>query len=204
MNKIGQSLVLGVSLFALVLSNMAYGASKSRALGDFHMSFYLDAYGQVSGFELFTKVIDKEAYLGLSCSGRSPFPMLQILLFNDEVLTDSPKLLKVSYQIKSFEDLVSKGGKQIQPSDVNVVLQGILQPVDTADEYSNKVRLELDSMQVKTMRGMQLAYGKLLQQLKQGGSIAVNLNHRAFGERQYEFSLKGLKALLEPHESICR
>ena len=176
----------------LILSTPTLAEKTTQTQGDFHLSLYKDSQGQLDDLELFTKVPDKDVYLGLTCSHMSPFPMLEVLLFNDEVLMDSPRLLTVSYQID---------GKQ---SATAVALQGILKPTDTADEYSNKVRLELDSGQVKTMGGMQVAYQTLLAQLKAGTSLDIALKHKGFGEKQYSFSLQGLNELLSPNEFICR
>ncbi len=186
---------MGLSLFTaslMILGDSALAAKTTQTQGDFHLTLYTDSQGQLDDLELFTKVPDKDVYLGLTCSHMSPFPMLEVLLFNDEVLMDLPRLLTVHYQIDGKESATA------------IALQGILKPTDTADEYSNKVRLELDSGQVKTMGAMQTAYQTLLTQLKAGQSIEITLKHRGFGEKQYPFSLQGLKTLLTPNESICR
>ncbi len=195
MHKFQQWVSLSLSLFALsltLLSSGAFAAKTTQIEGDFHLSLYEDQQGQLENLELFTKIPDKEVYLGLTCSSMSPFPMFEVLLFNNEVLMKTPGLLKVSYQIDGQVDASS------------ITLQGVLEPVNSADEHSNKVRLELAYGQVKTMDKMQAAYQTLLGQLKAGDSIDITLKHRKMGEKQYRFSLQGLKTLLTPNESICR
>jgi hypothetical protein len=194
MQKFKQWRRLSLPLFAVFLvtfGHHALAAKTTQTQGDFHLSLYHNQQGQLDDLELFTKMPDKEVYFGLTCSAMSPFPMLEVLLFNREVLIDLPRLLKVSYQID---------GKAVASA---VALQGILKPVDTADEYSNKVRLELVTGQLKTMGSLSSEYQRLLSQLKAGQSIQITLMHRGFGEKQYLFSLQGLKALLQPNESIC-
>lgn len=195
MHKFPQWVSLSLRLFAFslaLLSTSAFAAKTTQVEGDFHLSLYQDRQGQLESLELFTKIADKEVYLGLTCSAMSPFPMLEVLLFNNEVLMETPGLFKVSYRIDGQVDASA------------ATLQGVLRPVNNADEHSNKVRLELASGQVKTMGMMQAAYQTLLGQLKAGHSIDISLKHRRVGEKQYRFSLQGLKTLLTPNESICR
>lgn len=195
MHKFQQWISLSLTLFAislLMVGNGALAAKTTATQGDFHLTLYQDQQGQLDDLELFTKIADKEIYLGLTCSAMSPFPMLELLLFNSEVLMDSPALLKVDYQINGQADAPI------------VILQGVLKAVNSADEHANKVRLELAHGQVTTMGMMQVAYQTLLEQLKAGHSIDITLQHQKFGEKQYHFSLQGLNALLAPNESICR
>lgn len=175
----------------LLISGSAFADRTAQTQGDFHLTLYSDSQGQLDDLELFTKVPDKEVYLGLTCSHMSPFPMVEVLLFNDALLLDSPALLAVSYEID---------GKR---SDA-VALQGILKETNTTEEVSNKIRLEVASGEVRTMTAMQALYQTLLAQLKAGHSIEITLKHRRFGEQLYQFSLQGLSELLSPHESICR
>lgn len=165
---------------------------QQSVMGDFHRTIYLGQQGVVSDIELFTKQADKEVFFGVTCSSMSPFPMLQILLFNDEVLSEAPKFLSVSYRIN---------GESIEHQPV---LQGILQVVDSADEFSNKVRLELESGKIRSMNVMNSGYQTLLRDLMLGQKVAFTLNSRAFGSQNYEFSLNGFKGLIEPYESVCR
>ncbi len=195
MHKFQQWVSLSLSLFALflaLLSTSALAAKTTQTEGDFHLSLYQDQQGQLKNLELFTKIADKEVYLGLTCSSMSPFPMFEVLLFNDEVLMETPGLFKVSYRIDGQVDALA------------ITLQGVLKPVNSAEEHSNKVRLELAYGQVKTMGMMQAAYQTLLGQLKAGHSIDITLKHRRVGEKQYRFSLQGLNTLLTPNENICR
>ena len=119
----------------VLFSGAALAEREQSVQGDFHRTLYLGQQGVVSDIELFTKQAEHEVFFGVTCSSMSPFPMLQILLFNDEVLSETPKFLSVRYRID---------GESIEHQPT---LQGILQVVDTADEFSNKVRLELETGQ---------------------------------------------------------
>lgn len=184
------------SLFGLwaitLFSNQAIAETEQSVEGDFHRTLYIGQQGVISDIELFTKQPEKEVFFGVTCSAMSPFPLLQVLLFNDEVLSETPKFLSVRYRIDG-ESIEHK------PS-----LQGILKVVDSADEFSNKVRLELESGQIRSMNVMNKGYQTLLSDLKQGQKVAFTLTSRSFGSQNYEFSLKGFKALIEPYESVCR
>jgi len=181
-----------VLLMLFVSSVFAQGQREQQVSEDFHLTAYLGQQGVVSDIELFTKQSEKEVFLGVTCSSMSPFPLLQILLFNDEVLSETPKFLSVNYRID---------GESIEHKPA---LQGILKVVDSVDEFSNKVRLELESGKIRSMNVMNEGYRTLLNDLKRGKQVAFTLNSRAFGTKQYVFSLKGLKALIEPYESVCR
>lgn len=178
-------------LLGLLSVNAGAGVQQKSAQ-DFHMKIYTDAQGSAQDFELFTKVEEREVFLGLSCASMSPFPLLQVLLFNDEVVSESPRLMEVRYRV-------------IPESELDPVeLQGILKVVDNVDEFSNKIRLELASGQMRSMSEMQAAYAGLLSQLMQSDALEVTLSHRSVGRQTYRFSLKGLKPLLTPHQSLCR
>ena len=159
---------------------------------DYHLTAYIGQQGVVSDIELFTKQAEHEVFFGVTCSSMSPFPLLQILLFNDEVLSETPKFLTVTYQID---------GERVEHKPT---LQGILKVLDSADEFSNKVRLELESGKIRSMRVMDEGYQNLLHDLKLGQQVEFVLNSRAFGSKRYQFSLKGLRSLIEPYESVCR
>ena len=195
MHKCQQWVSLSLSLFTVslaLLSTCVLAAKTTQTEGDFHLSLYQDQQDQLESLELFTKIPDKEVYLGLTCSTMSPFPLIEVLLFNQEVLMETPGLMDVSYRINGQTDA--------SPA----TLQGVLNPMNNAAEHSNKVRLELASGQVKTMGRMHAVYQSLLDQQKAGRSIDITLQHRRVGEKQYRFSLQGLNALLTPNESICQ
>ena len=179
-----------VMLMASFLSLPSLAEQKVQE--DYHLTTYVGQQGIVSDIELFTKQAKGEVFFGVTCSTMSPFPLLQILLFNDEVLSEMPKFLSIDYAING------------QKRDEQPRLQGILQVVDTADEYSNKVRLELEPGNLRTLALMNEGYQTLLKNLKAGQSIDITLTSRAFGSKRYQFSLKGLSVLLEPHQSVCR
>jgi len=190
--------VQSLSLYLVPLMIVALGVMASPVMAeqkvsqDYHLTTYAGQQDSISDIGLFTKQSETEAFFGVTCSSMTPFPYIQILLFNDEVLSETPKFLKVAYTVdgKVFEQ---------QPA-----LQGILQVVDTADEYSNKVRLELVPNKVRSLTLMNQGYQQLLEQLKAGQSIEVSISSRAFGTKDYQFSLKGLKTLIEPHQAVCR
>ena len=176
----------------ILLSGQAIAETEQSVEGDFHRTIYIGQQGVISDIELFTKQPDKEVFFGVTCSAMSPFPLLQVLLFNGAVLSETPKFLSVAYRIDG-ESIEHKPG-----------LQGILNVVDSADEFSNKVRLELELGQIRSMNVMNKGYQTLLSDLKQGRKVVFSLHSRSFDSQNYEFSLEGLKALLEPYESVCR
>ncbi len=167
-------------------------AAEQRVLDDYHLTVYYGQQELVSDIELFTKQPDKEVFFGVTCSSMSPFPLIQVLLFNDEVLSDSTRFLRVSYQVDQ------------QKANNEQALQGILKAVDNFEERSNKVRLELDPDQLRSVGDMDRGYQALLSDLKSGKTLQITLHSGAIGKHNYQFSLQGLKALLEPHEAVCR
>ena len=174
-------------------SSVSMAAEREQKVSeDFHLTTYIGQQDVVSDIELFTKQAEKEVFFGVTCSSMSPFPLLQILLFNDEVLSETPKFLSVGYRID---------GESIEH---NPALQGILKVMDSAEEFSNKVRLELEPGKIRSMNVMNEGYEALLNDLKAGEQVKFTLNSRAFGTKDYAFSLKGFKALIEPYESVCK
>lgn len=201
MNQVSYRHWMRVALMAVLsvgFASYAVAKPQAQALGDFHMTLYQGAYGEVSDFELFTKQAANEIYFGISCSDRTPFPLLQVLLFNQHVLLDDPAEIKVSY---AFPQKSAKQGHSVADS---VALKGVLRSIKTAGETSNKVRLELDTAHFKSMNAMADAYAQLLNQLKLASSVEITFKDARFGEKHYIFSLKGLEALIKPHEAICR
>ena len=167
-------------------------ADRTEVVGDYHVSLYNDMYGDVMELEAFTKLADKPIYFGLGCSTMSPFPVFQVLLFDDEILSETPKFMSASYAI--------------QNSNVKPVsgLQAVLKPTLNADEISNKLRIEMSSEGAqKALRIMNDGYREMLNQFSQGQTIQVKFEHRKVGQHDYTFSLKGMKALLSKYGSIC-
>ena len=137
-----------VALFTVLalLTTFVSAQSEQRVFEDYHLTVYKGEQGVVTGIELFTKHAEQEAFFGVTCTSMSAFPLIQILLFNDEVLSETPKFLGVSYRIDSEQ--VSH-----QPA-----LQGVLKVEDSIDEHSNKVRLELKSGETRSMNVMDQSY----------------------------------------------
>jgi hypothetical protein len=171
------------------------GATKTQVIGDFHMTTYEDALGNISEFEMFTKQPDKEVYLGLSCTDMSPFPTLKIVLLGDNIIsTLSKNYIEVNYKITTKT-----------PTNI-VPLVASLKSTYKNKSFSNEIRLELDRAKIKNMSEIQNLYSKLLNDLKQGSAIIINLSSQEFDldKQQYKLSLEGFKQLLTPYEAICR
>jgi len=77
-------LVLSVLLFlpGLVIS------AETQVNQDYHLSLYKDIQGSVDALELFTKAADKREFFGVTCSMQSPMPLIQVILFDDEIMRD--------------------------------------------------------------------------------------------------------------------
>ncbi|MDG6779135.1 hypothetical protein QCB44_10500 [Thiomicrorhabdus sp. zzn3] len=180
-----------LGLMAVVLTASVQAAEQS-VFQDYHLSVYRDAQQSAEHIELFTKMPDREVFFGIRCSSQSPFPMLEVLLFNDEVMSELPRLLQADYRIDG------------QAGDPAFKWQAVLKPHNTFEEVSNRVRIELDPQSVKSMNVMQEGYQSLLENLKQGEKLEVTFSHRALGKPTYAFSLRGLKKLLEPYQDVCK
>jgi len=168
------------------------GMAEQRVNQDFHLTTYAGQQGVISDIELFTKHESREVFFGITCSSMSPFPLIQVLLFNDEVISETPRFLRVSYLLDGPN---SEGSPK---------LQGILKPVDTFEERSNKIRLELEPDHIRSLSGMNQGYEVLLQRLQSSKQVVFTFNSGAIGTHTYEFSLNGLSTLLEPYQSVCR
>ncbi|MDX1347157.1 MAG: hypothetical protein R3189_02775 [Thiomicrorhabdus chilensis] len=180
-----------VFLTGIVVAQGVQAVSQQKVMGDYHLTIYEDAQGSVDGIELFTKLADREAFFGVSCTRMSPFPLLQVLLFNDEVISESPRLLKLRYSLE---------GSTLQSDG----LQGVLKATDSVEEHSNKIRIEFGSVGLGSMQAMQEAYDELLDKLAASKTLKLELSHRTLGNFEYGFSLKGLGSLLTPYRDICR
>ena len=179
--------VLFVSLMSLLPGLVV--SAESKVLKDYHMSLYKDVQGSLDGFELFTKQEKKRVFFGLTCSIQSPLPLFQVILFDDEIIFETPKLLTVELSID---------GVQLGQS-----LQGILKVVDTTEELSNTVRLELITQRGSSLQKLQERYKKLLVELQSGKELTVLLSHRTLESKYLTFSLDGLQGLLKPNQQLC-
>lgn len=180
-----------VFLTGILIAEGAIASSQQKVIGDYHLTIYEDAQGSVDGIELFTKLADKKVFFGVSCTRMSPFPLVQVLLFDDEVISESPRLLQVRYSMDGA-DWQSHG------------LQGVLKATDSVEERSNQVRIELNSSGLGSMRAMQEAYADFLDKLSMSKALQLELSHRRLGKFEYGFSLNGLGRLLAPYRDICR
>ncbi|WP_178863618.1 hypothetical protein [Thiomicrorhabdus cannonii] len=180
-------------LIALLWSPQAVWAQtqSQQVKDDFHLTLYKDVQGSVEGLEVFTKQADQEVFFGVSCNAINPFPMLQILLFNDAIISESPRLMALSYRIDGPEDA------NAQP------VQGILQPKLNYEEISNKVRLELKPEHFASMAAMKQGYQDWMAALKAGNEVVFTLSHASFGQKRYAFSLRGFQGVIEPYEAVC-
>lgn len=172
----------------LVLPGLVMSA-ETKTLKDYHMTLHKDVQGSLDAFELFTKEETKRVFFGVSCSIQSPLPMLQVLLFEDEIITDMPKLLSV----KLFIDGVEQVGE----------FQGILKVVDNTEELSNKIRVELVTKRGSSLQALQQQNQNLLEAMQKGSKLNMELMHRTLETRTVEFSLRGLSELLKPSQKIC-
>ncbi|MEA3406113.1 MAG: hypothetical protein U9R28_10315 [Pseudomonadota bacterium] len=175
-----------------VLNFKVMAAPQQQVEGHYHLTIYSDQQGLVSDIELFTKQERHEVFFGVTCSSMSPFPLVQVLLFNDDVVSEMPRFLRASYLIDG------------QKPKEAPKLQGILKPVDTFEEYSNKIRLELEPDKIRSLSVMNQGYAALLNSFKSGENVEITVESGAIGTQKYEFSLKGFKALIEPYESVCQ
>ena len=185
-----------LSLLVLLLLSFNLSANpKTKVLNGFHMSLYENSFGKVSEFEIFTKLENKEVYMGLSCLDMSLFPTLQLILKNKEILaTLSKNYIPIDYEIinenKAIKNLIS--------------LEASLKVSYKDDKFSNRIRLQVHTGKIKDLSEMQSLYKKLLDHLKTGTKIKFYLQKNELEEVQYIFSLQGLKSLLFPHETLCR
>jgi len=185
-----------LSLLVLLFLSFSLAANpKTKILNGFHMSLYENSFGNISEFEIFTKLENKEVYMGLSCLDMSPFPTLQLILKDKEILaTLSKNYIPIDYEIfnenKAIKNLVS--------------LEASLKVSYKDDKFSNRIRLQAHTGKIKDMSEIQFLYKKLLDHLKEGTKIKFYLQKDELEDVQYTFSLQGLKSLLVPHETLCR
>lgn len=170
---------------------LAQGASAqatSQQAGNFHLQIYQDAFGNPLDIELFTKSADKNQFFGITCSAMSPLPMLQVLLFDDDILSETPKFLEAT----------------VRTDGATYAMNAILQPTLNADEVSNKLRLEFaKTAQTSNFTQMERQYSQLLKTLMQEKPVAIEVTHRTFGNKVFQFETEGLATLLKPRFSLC-
>jgi len=181
-----KKMVLG---FLLLMAPWLTYADKVLVKGDYHFSVYEDAQGSAYAVEAYTKQPDQRVFFGITCSNQSPLPVIQILAFDEHVIAESSKLLEV--------------GLRVDGQSVNQNINGILRVVDTADEFSNKIRLEIQSPRKGSLTAYQQDYMALLHKLQAGTSLSLDVKHRRLGQKQFLFSLKGLKHGFSNYMALC-
>lgn len=185
------SLFLKSILLVCLLNMVNLVYAEQQATGDYHVTEYRDGLGYVSDVELFTKDPDKKVFFGITCSSMSALPLIQILLFDKEVLSESPKLVKIEYDL---DGKVRQG-----------VFNGVLKFQDSVDEYSNKIIFDAKTDQIKSLSELKSGYQNFFEDIRhsQNQDIVISLNHRSFKTKAYVFSLRGLKPLIEKYQKIC-
>ena len=192
MPKLSQRIVkpfLRVVLSGLFILPGLVSSADSQVAQDYHMSIYKDVQGSTDAIELFTKAEDKRVFFGVTCSLQSAMPLIQVILFDDEIMSETPKLLSIKLKID---------GKAISKE-----LQGIINVVDNTEELSNKIRLEVVAQRGSSFKALQEAYQALLEKMQQGEALTITLSHRTLEAKEIIFSLKGLKQLLQPNKAVC-
>lgn len=164
--------------------------AKQQVIGDYHVTSYIDVQGSAEGFEAFTKQPDNRVFFGLSCSIQSPLPFIQMIMFAEDTLSESPKYMQASLKVDQ--------------TLVPIALNGVLSVVDNADEFSNKVRFEVATSRGMGFTKLQNDYQQVLTMIEQGKELMVNLKHRTMDEKTFVFSLKGLAEILKSNKSLCQ
>ena len=178
-----------VLLYSFLLSPLSVLANQSEVINDYHLTTYHDVQGSLNEFEAFTKHEKHRVFFGLTCSSQSPLPFLQVILFDDQVMSETPRFMYAEFRVDG--DLY------------DIKLQAPLRVVDTADEYSNKICFEVPTKRGLTFKDLKQSYADLLSSMKAGKELSVKLKHSQLGDREMSFSLRGFKQLLVDKERIC-
>ena len=192
MIKLSQGIVkpfLSVIFCSLFILPGLVSSAESQVAQDYHMSIYKDVQGSTDAIELFTKAEEKRVFFGVTCSLQSAMPLIQVILFDDEIMSVTPKLLSIKIEIDA---------KALAEE-----LQGIINVVDNTEELSNKIRLEIVTKRGGSFQALQEAYKAMLLTMQQGEALKVTLSHRTLEAKEITFSLKGLKQLLQSNQAVC-
>lgn len=177
--------------FLFCLQTTAFAASQQTALMDFHRTLHLHPITQqAEQIELYTKQEDANVFLGIICTDNSAFPVIQVMLFDDQVITDSIQYMDVALK-RSQDNSQQK-------------LKGLLKAEESFEEISNKVRFDLASDKGSNFRSFQEKYLSLLDWLSDSKQVSIELSHRKTGTQQYQFSMQGLKQLIQPYKNLCQ
>jgi len=180
-----------ICLFGLVLPMALMAQPKQKIIGDYSVTEYLDGLGYVSDIEWFTKQPDRKAYFGMTCSSMSALPMVQIIVFDEELMAETPKLVSVEYALGQMT------GK--------VIFNGVLKVMDTVDELSNQVVLDPDKQHITSLLQIKQAYQNLFAELSHhaGKPLMITVRHKSFPDKSFQFSTQGLGQLLKQYEKVC-
>lgn len=181
-SKIRQLILKTVIGLSCLFSPLSF--AQTQTLGDFILKTTQNLDAQVTGIQLFTKQPDHNVFLGISCNSMNPLPMVEILIFDENLISDTAKYLSVTTDL-----------------DLSFQMNGILTATQTYEETSNKIRIEVES---KKMSQLQAYSQTLLQQLKTQSAVTFTLSHKSLGSHSFTFSLNGLGELIKPYESICK
>lgn len=178
-----------IILLLLTANISSQAAMTSHSNGNFVMQLYTDSDHNATGVELFTKQPSKNVFFGLTCNSMTPFPMFEVILMENDILSETPRYLEAN--ILFNQDKTFSGS-----------LAGILTSTLTADEASNKIRLELSG--TKDMNIMNKQYQLLLDAFLTSKSFTATFNHRSFGSESYYFELDGLSSIILNHTELCQ
>lgn len=168
---------------------VGWAQAQSNVVGDFHVTEYADGMGGVAEMEAFTKMPDQEVFFGLTCSGMSALPMLRVLMFNDAVVSDSPKFTEIRYRLDA--------------SPGKVALNGVLKVTDTAEEYSNQVVWDAKTAEIHSLAQLKQQYQTLLDGLAAHQHLQVMIQHHHLTVPEFRFSLKGFDQILKRYRGLC-
>lgn len=184
---------LGVIIWGLmlILPLASSAQAKQKVVGDYSVNEYLDGLGYVSDIELFTKQLNRQAYFGITCTSMSALPMVQVIVFDEALISETPKLVSVQYALDKTH------GK--------VIFNGVLKVVDTAEELSNKVVWDPDKTDINSLQQVKQAYRSLFSELSanDGKTLNVVISHKRIKNQSFQFSTLGLSQLLKQYEAVC-
>jgi len=161
---------------------------QQNAYENIHRTLYFHPLSQqATRIQLYSKQANAAVFFGLSCRDNTPFPTLELILMNENILFETPKLLEVTLHY---------------PNDTHT-LNGILTYQNEADNLSNQIRFEAKPDQSRSFTSLQNQYKKLVEHLLKEEKIDIRLKHNNGLKKAYLFELKGLKTQLSEHKSLC-
>lgn len=176
------------SIVYLVLLTSAHNIfAKDYVNGDFLLRTYEDEQKEVYSFDLYSKLADRNIFFNMTCNLQAAFPTIRLLFLNDEVFSESPKLLQA--QIKFPSKVMSANG--------------ILSYNNNYNDVSNKIRLEWRN--TSSMQEINERFASFINLMKTENKMSFHFSHRSFSQTiDHQFSLKGINKLITPYENLCR